>query len=174
MAGQPERIVLVGLPGAGKSTVGPILAVKLGWTLVDLDVEIENATGKQIAEIFLERGEAGFRQIERELTQRLASEPRLILSPGGGWVMHNSLPDAIMVWLQVDPAEAYGRMGEGAEGRPLLQPNPLEKLEQLLANREQYYAKADVTIDTNGKTPTAIAMEIIAAIKEENGNQEEG
>ena len=174
MAGQPERIVLVGLPGAGKSTVGPILAVKLGWKLVDLDIEIENATGKQIAEIFLERGEAGFRAIERELTQQLASEPQLILSPGGGWVMHNSLPDALTVWLQVDPRVAYGRMGEGVEGRPLLKPDPLEKLEELLASREKFYAKAEISIDTNGNTPTAVAMEIIAAIKEENANQEEG
>jgi shikimate kinase len=173
VAGRAERIVLVGLPGSGKSTVAPILAVKLGWKLVDLDVEIENASGKQIAEIFLERGEAGFREIERELTLRLASEPHLILAPGGGWVIHNTLPNALMVWLQVDPAEAYERMGEGVDGRPLLKPNPLEKLKQLLANREQYYAKADVAIDTNGKSPAEVAMEIIAAIKEENGNQEE-
>jgi shikimate kinase len=173
VADRPERIVLVGLPGAGKSTVGPILAVKLGWTFVDLDVEIENATGLQIAEIFLRQGEAGFRKIERELTLRLASETRLILAPGGGWVLYNTLPNALMVWLQVDPLEAYGRMGEGADVRPLLKPNPLEKLEQLLANREQYYAKADITIDTNGKTPAAVALEIIATIKEENGNQEE-
>ena len=173
MAGRPERIVLVGLPGAGKSTVGPILAVKLGWKFVDLDVEIENASGLQIAEIFLKHGEAGFREIERELTLRLASESRLILAPGGGWVMHNSLPGALMIWLRVDARTAYERMGEGAEARPLLKPNPLAKLEELLANREQYYEKADITIDTNGKTPTAVAMEIIGTIKEDNGNQEE-
>ena len=173
MAGRPERIVLVGLPGAGKSTVGPILAVKLGWRFVDLDVEIENASGLQIAEIFLKHGEAGFREIERELTLRLASETRLILAPGGGWVLHNSLPGALMVWLRVDPEEAIVRMGEDASVRPLLQPDPLQKMKQLLAKREQYYEKADVSIDTNGKTPTAVALEIIATIKEENGNQEE-
>ena len=172
MAGRSERIVLVGLPGAGKSTVGPILAVKLGWKFVDLDVEIENASGLQISEIFLRHGEAGFREIERELTQRLASDTRLILAPGGGWVLHNTLPDSLMVWLRVDPKLAIVRMGEGASVRPLLKPDPLKKLEELLANREQYYAKADITIDTNGKTPAAVALEIIATIKEENGNQE--
>ena len=173
MAGRTDRIVLVGLPGAGKSTVGPILAVKLGWKFVDLDVEIENASGRQIAEIFLEHGEAGFREIERELTLRLASETRLILAPGGGWVMNNSLPGALMIWLRVDPRTAYERMGEGVDARPLLQPSPLAKLEELLANREQYYEKADISIDTDGKTPTAVALEIIGTIKEENGNQEE-
>lgn len=173
MAARADRIVLIGLPGAGKSTVGPILAVRLGWTFVDLDVEIENATGLQVAEIFLRQGEAGFRKIEHELTLRLASEPHLILAPGGGWAVHNTLPGALTVWLQVDPVEAYGRMGEGVGGRPLLQPDPLEKLNGLLAIREQFYAQADVTIDTNGKTPNAIATEIIGVIEEENGKQEE-
>ena len=163
MAARADRIVLIGLPGAGKSTVGPILAVRLGWKFVDLDAEIENATGLQVAEIFLQQGEAGFRKIERELTLRLASEPHLILAPGGGWAVHNTLPGALMVWLQVDPSVAIVRMGESANVRPLLQSDPLETLEQLLAKRERFYAQADVTIDTNGKTPNAIASEIIGA-----------
>lgn len=169
MAARAERIVLIGLPGAGKSTVGPIMAVRLGWMFVDLDVEIENATGLQVAEIFLRQGEAGFRKIEHELTLRLASELHLILAPGGGWAVHNTLPGALTVWLKVDPQVAIVRMGESANVRPLLQPDPLEKLNGLLAIREQFYAQADVTIDTNGKTPNAIATEIIGAIEEENG-----
>jgi shikimate kinase len=174
VAARADRIVLIGLPGAGKSTVGPILAVQLGWKFVDLDVEIENATGLQVPEIFLRQGEAGFRKIEHELTLRLASEPHLILAPGGGWAVHNTLPGALTVWLQVEPSVAIVRMGESANVRPLLQSDPLETLAQLLAKREKFYAKADVTIDTNGKTPNAIATEIIGVIEEENGKQEEG
>lgn len=162
--------MLVGLPGSGKSTIGPILAVRLGWKFIDLDVEIENYSGLQVPEIFLKHGEAGFRAIERELTERLASEPRFILAPGGGWILQNTLPGAFVVWLRVDPHEAVARLGEGAGRRPLLESDPLKKMKELLAHREQYYAKADFVVDTNGRTPVAVAEEIADAIEEKNGD----
>lgn len=165
-----SQIVLVGLPGSGKSTVGPILAVKLGWSFVDLDVRIENDTGMQIAEIFLNRGEAEFRRIESALTVKLAAEPNLVLAPGGGWIIHNELPAALMVWLRVSPARAVERLGERAADRPLLQPDPLKKMNELLAAREPFYKKADITIDTDEMTPSAIAVAIVNAI-ERHGNE---
>lgn len=131
---------------------------------MDLDVEIENASGLQVPELFLKHGEAGFRKIERELTQRLASDSNLVLAPGGGWALHNTLPAAFTVWLRVDPHEAVARLGENAAYRPLLEPNPLSKMNELLAHREQYYAKADLTIDTDGRKPVDIADEIVTAI----------
>ncbi|MGQ0815915.1 MAG: shikimate kinase [Gemmatimonadota bacterium] len=169
MAARPERIVLVGLPGSGKSTVGPLLARRLGWRFVDLDQQIEAETGLAVADIFARRGELEFRHMEAELTARLGSETGLVLAPGGGWIVHQNLPDSFIVWLQVDPSEAIMRLGEGATVRPLLQPNPVARMKQLLAEREPYYERADSAIDTNGMSPDAIAI----AIEEEYGNQEE-
>ncbi|MGQ0560983.1 MAG: shikimate kinase [Gemmatimonadota bacterium] len=172
MAARPERVVLIGLPGSGKSTVGPLLARRLGWRFVDLDTLIERDAGLPVTEIFARHGEREFRRLEGELTARLASEPRVVLSPGGGWIVHHKLPAACIVWLQVSPAVALGRMGAGAKGRPLLQPNPLEKLKHLLAAREPYYQRADIAIDTTGKTPHAVASAIAVAIEEKHGHEE--
>lgn len=126
-----------------------------------------------IRDIFAQKGEAEFRRLETELTARLGSAPRLVLAPGGGWIVRNQLPGALMVWLVVSPHEAYGRMGVGAEGRPLLHEDPLSTLSRLLVEREPHYRRARLHIDTSGKTPEAIADEIASAIQEWNGNQEE-
>src|SRR5688572_27406814 len=101
VAVRPERVVLIGLPGAGKSTVGPLLARRLGWRFLDLDPLIEAEAGLPIAQIFEQKGEAEFRRLETELTGRLASEPDLVLAPGGGWILRNTMPSAWLVWLQV-------------------------------------------------------------------------
>src|SRR6185503_1973015 len=88
-ASDPSKphIILVGLPGAGKSTVGALVAEKLGRTFLDFDAEIERREGMPISQIFGERGEAGFRQLERKITEELKDFGNMILSPGGGWVM---------------------------------------------------------------------------------------
>ncbi|MBX3173560.1 MAG: hypothetical protein KF709_04065 [Gemmatimonadaceae bacterium] len=98
---QVTRLVLVGLPGAGKSTVGPLVAAALGWTFVDLDAEIEREAGKSVPEIFAAEGEAGFRRREREATARLANRRQVVVAPGGGWML--------------DPANR-GALGSGAAG----------------------------------------------------------
>src|SRR5690349_25013537 len=89
--GKPH-IILVGLPGAGKSTVGGLLAQKLNRTFLDFDLEIERREGVAISQIFGERGEAGFRQLERALTEELVQFGNMVLSPGGGWI---SQPDVV-------------------------------------------------------------------------------
>ena len=157
--------MLVGLPGSGKSTVGPLLARRLDCSFVDLDTQIEHETGLAVSEIFARRGESEFRRIESELTARLASQPDLVLSAGGGWMLHNMLPNALTVWLQVDPDEAAMRLSEHAARRPLLQPDPLQRLQELLAERAPVYERADVHLNTNGKTPAAVADEIAAALE---------
>ena len=173
MAAHTEQIVLLGLPGSGKSTVGPIVAQKLGWRFVDLDQQIEAAVGLSVSQIFATRGEAEFRRIERELTDRLAFEVRLVLSPGGGWLLRNQLRDAVEIWLEVDPHEAVNRLGSGAAGRPLLQPDPLKRMQQLLAERRQHYNRAELHIDTNGKSAAEVAAAVVVAVTKHNGNQEE-
>ena len=164
MAARTERIVLVGLPGSGKSTVGPLVARRLSWRFIDLDAEIETSCGMRVAQIFDLRGEAEFRRIERELTERLAWEAEFVLAPGGGWIVHNQLPDALVVWLQVEPEVALDRLGEAADRRPLLRPAPLARLKELLAEREQYYNKAVLHIDTNGKSADQVADAVVVAV----------
>jgi shikimate kinase len=165
----PSAIVLVGLPGAGKSTVGPILAQRLGWRFVDLDEQIEIATGLPVTEIFERRGEEAFRRLETTLTEQVASEPELVLSVGGGWIVRNKLPGALVVWLQVDPDVASVRACEGASVRPLLQPNPQQRMQELFAERKHLYEQADIHIDTNGMTPDAVAVAVAVAVGE-HGN----
>lgn len=172
MAARPEQVVLVGLPGAGKSTVGPLLARRLGWSFRDFDALIEAEAGLSVADIFRQQGEAGFRRLESELTARLASVPDLVLAPGGGWILRNSMPRAMLVWLVVDPAEASLRVGELANLRPLLQPDPLTRLKELLAQREPYYMRADIAVDTTGKSPEDVADAVAAAIEEKHGHEE--
>ena len=163
MAVKADRIVLVGLPGSGKSTVGPLLAQRLGWRFIDLDAEIEAAAGMRVAQLFELRGESEFRRVERELTDRLGCEARFVLSPGGGWLMHNQLSGALLVWLEVEPQEAIKRLGERAAERPLLRPDPFERMKQLLAQRAQHYEKAELRIDTNGRTAAEVADAIVVA-----------
>lgn len=161
-----EQIVLVGLPGSGKSTVGRILAQRLGWQFVDFDPLLEEEAALPVRDIFAQKGEAEFRRLETELTARLGSARQVVLAPGGGWIVHNQLAGALLVWLVVSPHEAHGRMGAGAETRPLLHGDALSTLGQLLVEREPYYRRAHLQIDTSGKTPEAIADEIASAIQE--------
>lgn len=166
MSNLPDRIVLIGLPGSGKSTVGPILAQQLGWKFVDFDPVIEAEAGLSIRDIFQQQGEAEFRRLESELTGRLASEPHIVLAPGGGWILRNEVPNAFMVWLKVTPDEASYRIREFANLRPLLQGNTLERIRALLEEREAYYRRAHVTIDTHGLSATEVADKIVVAMKE--------
>lgn len=167
----PQQIVLVGLPGSGKSTVGPLLAQRLGWQFIDFDPLIEAEAGLPIREIFAQFDETEFRRLESELTARLASTTHTVLAPGGGWILRNTLPAAVMVWLQVDPAEAVQRMGDDVGARPLLLGDPLDGIRQLLDERIAHYQRAALHINTNGQTPGAVAEAIATAI-EKNGNEE--
>ena len=172
-------VVLVGLPGAGKSTVGPLLAARLGgWRFVDLDVEIERATGRSVAEIFATDGEAAFRQLEREATHGLASlgQAGVVLAPGGGWILDprnlNALGPAIVtVYLRVSPAAALRRMAGAAADRPLLATSdPLTSLEALLEAREAAYLQANHTVAAELMSPDAIADSIVALVSRGQGH----
>ena len=171
MSSLPEQIVLVGLPGSGKTTVAELLAKRLGWSWLDFDAVIAQQFGMPITRVFEQMGEDAFREVERRLTEGLASSRNIVLSPGGGWILRNDMPDALMVWLQVDAAEAIQRMGDAVQRRPLLAGNPLENMQELYAERATYYQRAAVHIDTNGKTADVIVDEIVVAL-ERHGNQE--
>jgi len=145
--------VLVGLPGAGKSTVGKAVAEQLGRTFLDFDLEIERRQGKTIAEIFGEKGEGAFRELERALTEELRLMGNMVLAPGGGWVSNPEVvrlirPPARLIYLRVRPETALKRLGSERSSRPLLmRPDPLGELRRLLNTRKAAYESADHVIE---------------------------
>jgi shikimate kinase len=147
------HLVLVGLPGAGKSTVGRAVAERLSRTFLDFDREIERRQNKTIADIFGEKGEGYFRELERTLTEELRESDNMVLAPGGGWVTQPEVvallrPPALMVYLRLRPETALTRLGAERSTRPLLmRPDPLGELRRLLAARKAAYEAADHVIE---------------------------
>lgn len=167
--GQAAHLVLVGIPGAGKSTVGRALATRLQWPFVDVDEEIAAREDMSVRDIFATRGEAHFRLLERAATERLAlAAAPAVVAPGGGWITVPGLvellrPPARLIWLRVSPARALERLGEGLEARPLLSgPDPLAALTAILTARESCYLQADHTVSVEMMTPSAAVEHIVA------------
>jgi shikimate kinase len=146
------HVVLVGLAGSGKSTVGQLLADALQRDFLDLDVEITRRCGMTVPEIFGQRGEGFFREQETALTRELAATGGMVLAPGGGWIVSDEnrgllCPPARMIYLKVSPAVALHRMGAATAGRPLLnRPDPRGELERLLEARRELYEAAELAI----------------------------
>lgn len=167
-AGFPvRRVVLIGFMCSGKSTVGPLLASRLGWEHLDLDHEIERRAGRRVAEIFASDGEGRFREMEAEATTALAGREGLVLSPGGGWITNPVLLDllgegTLSVWLRVGAEEVLRRSAAAPGERPLLRgPDPLETVRRLLAAREPLYARASLAVETAGREPGEVVEEIV-------------
>lgn len=167
--GKPH-LILVGLPGAGKSTVGMLLATKLARTFLDFDLEIERREGMPITQIFGERGEPGFRELERKLTDELREFGNMVLAPGGGWVADPTVvallrPPARMVYLRVKPETALRRLAGEASARPLLnRPDPLGEITRLFEARKTAYQGADLEVGAEILTPERVTDEIVAKL----------
>jgi shikimate kinase len=177
----PERIVLVGLPGAGKSTVGKrardlLVAAGRAWDYADMDVEIERRTGRSIPEIFARQGEAAFRKLERAVTQEWLERTNLIMAPGGGWVelgepVEQFRSRSLFVYLQVSPEVAAARLGSSGAGRPLLAGgNSQEKLRELLGRRESLYLQSQHTLSADLLSIDEAASYIVALASGGNGD----
>ena len=157
----------MGLPGAGKSTVGPELAAALGWAFVDVDAEIVRRTGLSVAGYFEQHGERAFRVEETRLTAELCSRDRLVLAPGGGWIARPGSfeglpPGTAVVWLQVSPDEAVRRLSDSDELRPLLQTvDPGATAAALLAARRPRYALAHFALAVDGRSPADLTRDIV-------------
>ena len=166
----PAHLILIGLPGAGKSTHGRRVARQAGRPFIDLDRRIVQLAGRSIPQVFQEDGEAGFRAYERQATEALLLEPPSIVAPGGGWMMDPGnvalvKPAAIIIWLQVSPRLAVRRMGARIRLRPLLRHvDPVAVLEKLLESRAPRYAAADVVIDTELRDWRGVAAAILAYV----------
>ncbi|HTJ39711.1 MAG TPA: shikimate kinase [Dactylosporangium sp.] len=158
------RAVIVGAPGAGKTTVGELLAARLGVPFRDADAVIEERAGKPIPEIFFDEGEEHFRALETAaLVAELAGFDG-VLALGGGAVLaeenRKALAGHTVVYLAVEFADAVSRVGLGA-GRPLLAINPRATLKHLLDQRRPLYeAVATITVSTDGREPEEIADEL--------------
>lgn len=166
-----RRVVLVGFMTAGKSTVGRLLAERLGWRFVDFDPEIERRAGKPIHAIFEDEGEAEFRRHEARLTAELAGSASVVLAPGGGWVTQRELvdrlrPGSIMIWLRVGRDEALRRARADATVRPLLAGADPAAAERLLEERERHYARADWTVDVDDRVPADVAEHLSERLRE--------
>jgi shikimate kinase len=160
-----RTVALVGLMGAGKSTVGRKLAEELRVAFVDSDEEIEKAAGLSVQDIFDRHGEAEFRRGERRVIERLLLGPPIVLATGGGAFMDAETRDlmksrAITVWLRADLDVIWRRVSR-RDTRPLLkQPDPRGVLERLQQVRSPIYASADIVVDSN----EGPAVEVVAAI----------
>jgi shikimate kinase len=164
-----RSLVLVGLMGAGKSTVGRRLAQKLGLPFRDADHEIETAAGMSIADIFAIHGEAHFRDGERRVIARLLQEGPMVLATGGGAFMNHETrrqiaEHGISVWLRADLDVLMRRVRKRAT-RPLLQtPDPEGTMRQLIATRHPIYATADLTVDSHEAPHDRVVIDIIDAL----------
>ncbi|MGO4736441.1 shikimate kinase [Bosea sp. 2KB_26] len=165
-----RAVVLVGMMGSGKSSVGRRLATRLGLPFVDADVEIETAAGMTIPEIFAQRGETEFRDGERRVISRvLATRAPLVLATGGGAFMNAETRERIIelgisIWLKAD-ADVLMRRVRKRSNRPLLQTaDPEATMRRMLAEREPVYALADVTVTSRDDPHEVVVEEAIVAL----------
>jgi XRE family aerobic/anaerobic benzoate catabolism transcriptional regulator len=154
-----KRITLIGLRGAGKTTLGGALGRVLRRPFVELDREIEREAGIALAEVFLLYGQAGYRRIERRCLERIIqAQENIVLEVGGGIVSEPETYDLLRlnsftVWIKANPEEHMSRVLAQGDLRPMAgHAEAMEDLRKILASREPLYARADVTLDTSGRT----------------------
>jgi shikimate kinase len=167
----PRSVVLVGMMGAGKSTIGRRLSARLGLPFLDADTEIEAAAGMSIPDIFESRGESDFRDGEVRVIARLLDSGPAVIATGGGAVMRQETRDrirdkAVSIWLKVDTDVIMRRVKRRSD-RPLLQTaDPEATVERLVREREPVYGQADVTIWSRDVPHEKIVDECIGALYE--------
>lgn len=171
---RPRTLVLVGLMGSGKTSVGRKLARKLGMVFVDADEEVEKAAGCSVEDIFRLYGEAAFRDGEERVVARLLEGPPIVLATGGGAFMNPRTRERIKaagtsIWLRADLDLLVHRTRRG--GRPLLaNGDPRVTLERLMAERYPTYAEADIVVDTRDEETDATIKRILAVLHDHAGD----
>lgn len=161
----PTHIVLIGFMGTGKSTVGQLLAQRLGYAVVDMDAEIERREGRLIRDIFAEEGEGAFRKAESDTLSEILSRSEVqIIATGGGAVLAEQnreamLSNGFVIALTADTADIIQRVGNDP-ARPLLQGNAADRVHKLLLERKHAYDFAHLTLNTTGLTAQQVADKI--------------
>lgn len=168
-ASASRPIALLGVRGAGKSAVGAALAKRLDVRFVEVDQEIEEATGLPLGDVFTLHGEAYYRRVEREVLTRLLAEHTPMVLATGGSIVNDPTNYALLkarahtVWLKATPEDHWNRVVAQGDQRPMAEnPHAFEELKALLAARQKLYARADRTIETSERT----IKQVVAAIAE--------
>ena len=170
----PRHIVLVGLPGSGKSTVGRLVADGLTSPLIDIDGLLVREMGMPVSQIFGMVGEARFREMERDAVNAAQGGKPGVIVPGGGWAsqpgqVEAAMTSSLVVYLQCLPGTATKRSEQG-EVRPLLAGvDPVQRMRTLLEEREPFYTLAHHTVQTEHSAPEAVAAEIIGLARHHGG-----
>lgn len=167
-----RRVALIGLRGAGKSTLGRLAAETLGATFVELNTEIEAISGMPLMELMAMYGQEGYRRLERQALERIAQSPDpLILGVGGGIV---SEPDTFAlllrhfhaIWLKAQPHEHMERVRRQGDTRPMAgNPSAMDELRTILTSRESLYARAEAVVDTSGRSVEGSLADLAAVIR---------
>lgn len=170
-AARKKRVALVGLRGAGKTTLGSALARELRFPFVELDREIEREAGISLSEVFLLYGQAGYRRIERRCLERMIeTHAEMVMTVGGGIVSEPEtfnllLLNCYTVWVRATPEEHMARVVAQGDFRPMQgNAEAMEDLNRILEAREPLYRKADVTLDTSGERPEQSLVKLRQAV----------
>ena len=167
------NVAIFGFMGVGKSSVGRLVAEALGMEFVDLDDTVVAKAGMDIPAIFRERGEKGFRELEKEATRTIAARDGVVIACGGGTVLDQDNLEALrrnsrMILLTADPETTLRRVEADGDTRPLLSvEEKVEPIARLLGHRmSRYLEAADKAVDTSGKNQAQVAREIIEYLRE--------
>ena len=154
MEARKPNIILVGLSGSGKTSIGRAAARELHWPFIDFDTEIEHREHASVEQIFAASGEARFRELENDLTRELVTCSGTIMSAGGGWITNREAVALLratgrIIYLRASPGRLVARLATARVPRPLLKvPDPLETLTRMYEERRPLYEEADLVIDT--------------------------